>query len=764
MKIEQIKMHNFKGIADMTVSLSEVSAIIFGGKNGYGKTTIFDALELVLTGEIERYRNYKEKLFDHRRNPNKTEMPLVCNQSVPDVSISIMVSYCDETGSQEATLMRKAKVSEMENPINFNVFQQLYISKNGEEYREITTEESTVIGLDKFAETYGTLGYLSQEESTLFIKSSDSDRVDAIQYLFNTKRFDERIEKIEYLILKGIKRYSDELKAEQRNIEKRIEDLKKNRIEQQEKESEYLPLFKEGSQVKWDIPDAELSNEEYFNLLKENGVIDGLLYLADKKENLRKYRKDKSLEKIADDIADFAHYWQFRSRQPLIKQWCRFQNKVLLPFDKMELKSVEQYTLNIPQGFEHIISDEVRGAATKTIELVKSLYRSASLAEQAYNEMLDQRNRLEDHLRSHAELLSQTECPLCGNSYENVSQLLETLAHTARSQQESTRVFSTLASQEFIKMKDLLMQTIINPTMAWFEGQGINSEVVERFLSLDTNRLEPLLLMMIEKGFINETPEGTLEESEAILRKAIEENREPYDGTLNYEWLTEIYNNYGKLMTDGGCEVNVIMKKRAHLLQRWAMQQSQLMKQLLKELQVSKEKSQVCDKKKSELISLKKEIEKKKNQWLKKVITDVEILFYIYSGRIMQDNFFGRGLFMKAAPGKYIYFVSSPQSEVDALYKLSSGQLVALMMSLLLSLNKLYATEKIIAIDDPVQTIDDINVWGFVETLRHEFRDYQLLFSTHEHSYGSFLRYKLSKMGILTEYRDMLEERMKGSD
>lgn len=761
MKIEQIQMHNFKGIADMTVCMSKVSTIIFGGKNGYGKTTIFDALELVLTGEIERYRNYEEKFFDFRRNPNKIEMPLVCNPSVPEVSVSIVVSYCDDTGNHEATLMRKAMVSKMNNPINFDVFKQLYISKNGEEYHEITSEESIVIGLDKFAETYGTLGYLSQEESTLFIKSSDRDRVNAIQYLFNTKRFDERIEKIENLILKGIKRYSDELKAEQKSIEKRIEDLKNNRIEQQEKVSDYLPLFKEDSQVTWDSPDAELSNEEYYNLLKENGIIDGLLYLARNKDNLRKYRKDKSLEKIAENLVDFSFYWQFRSRQALIEKWCKFQNKTFLPFEKMELKNVEQYVLNIPQGFEQIISDEVSDAATNSLELVKSLYRSANLAEQAYNEMLDQRNRLEDHLRSHAELLSQKECPLCGKSYENASQLLETLAQTARSQQESTRVFSTLASQEFIKMRDLLQQTIISPIMVWFEQQGINSSIVERFLSLDINRLEPLLLMMIERGYINETPEGTLEASKMILSKALEENREPYDGTLNYGWLTEIYNNYGKLMTEDGCEVKVVMQKRAHLLQRWSMQQSQLMKRLQKDLQVSEAKSQVCDKKKRELISLRDEIEKKKNEWLKKVITDVEVLFYIYSGRIMQDNFFGRGLFMKTEPGKYIYFVTSPQSEVDALYKLSSGQLVALMMSLLLSLNKLYATEKIIAIDDPVQTIDDINVWGFMETLRHEFRDYQLLFSTHELSYGSFLRYKLSKMGIVTEYRDMLEERMK---
>lgn len=114
---------------------------------------------------------------------------------------------------------------------------------------------------------------------------------------------------------------------------------------------------------------------------------------------------------------------------------------------------------------------------------------------------------------------------------------------------------------------------------------------------------------------------------------------------------------------------------------------------------------------------------------------------------------------MKNVQGKYIYFVSKYNSDVDALYKMSSGQLVALMMALLLSLNKLYSETRFLAIDDPVQTIDDINVWGFIETLRHEFKDCQFLFSTHELNYGSFLRYKLSNMNINAKYIDMMDLR-----
>lgn len=758
MRILGIRLHNFKGVSDMYFSMAEAAAIILGGKNGYGKTTIFDALELVLTGRIERYSNYEKKLFDHRRSLNDVEMPLVCKVDVPDVSVAVNIWY-EDTGNHFATLVRKAKVGDMNNPVDFSVFQQLYISQGEEEPRPITEEERVIIGLDRFAATYGTLGYLSQEESTLFVKSSDSERAETIQYLFNTKRFDERIEKIDKLISKGIKKYEEELKTKQSDIKERIEDLKKYQVNLQVEEIEYNAIFREDAQIKWDKEDVRLSIEEYHSLLAEHGVIDGLLYLAENWDDARKYRKDLLLNEMLAKSSDFALYWQFRGRRVAIKFWKEFETKTVEPFVKLELKEMGHYTLIVPNWLEQMIGDGIIEAAVETIDRVKTLYHSATLAERAYNEMLDQRNRLQEHLRSHAEQLSQKDCPLCGHNYEDVKELLDSLERTSQMQRESSRVFSAQASQEFLKMKELLGQTIINPAKVWFNEQGINDGLVDRYLLLDHKYLEKRLAKLIEEGYIREEPEGSEQATEVVFRKAIEEHREPYNESLDYQWLTMVYDNYGKLMKEDCRQEGLIKKKRAYLLRMCGMQQSEQMEKLLRELQELKTKTSACVEKDRALKALRAEIEGQKNEWLKQVITDVEILFYIYSGRIMQDNFFGRGLFMKTEPGKYIYFVSDPKSEVDALYKLSSGQLVALMMSLLLSLNKLYATEKFIAIDDPVQTIDDINVWGFVETLRHEFWDYQLLFSTHELSYGSFLRYKLSRMGVSTEYRDMLEER-----
>ena len=53
----------------------------------------------------------------------------------------------------------------------------------------------------------------------------------------------------------------------------------------------------------------------------------------------------------------------------------------------------------------------------------------------------------------------------------------------------------------------------------------------------------------------------------------------------------------------------------------------------------------------------------------------------------------------------------------------------------------------ILLIDDPVQTIDDVNMVGLVDILRYGFGDRQIFISTHEQSFEWFLRYRYSKAG-----------------
>src|SRR5699024_2139519 len=128
-----------------------------------------------------------------------------------------------------------------------------------------------------------------------------------------------------------------------------------------------------------------------------------------------------------------------------------------------------------------------------------------------------------------------------------------------------------------------------------------------------------------------------------------------------------------------------------------------------------------------------------------KIIKDIEIPFYIYSGKIIQDYQRGLGIFIKEYDElKNLKFVSNNSSDHDAINYLSSGQLSALVISFTLALNKVYGNKNIntILIDDPVQTIDDINMMSFIELIRNEVENKQIIISTHEDEVSLFMRYK----------------------
>ena len=59
--------------------------------------------------------------------------------------------------------------------------------------------------------------------------------------------------------------------------------------------------------------------------------------------------------------------------------------------------------------------------------------------------------------------------------------------------------------------------------------------------------------------------------------------------------------------------------------------------------------------------------------------------------------------------------------------------------------------------DDPVQTIDDVNMVGLVDLLRYEFEDRQIFISTHEQTFEWFLRYRYSKANKAVKIFNMKE-------
>lgn len=157
----------------------------------------------------------------------------------------------------------------------------------------------------------------------------------------------------------------------------------------------------------------------------------------------------------------------------------------------------------------------------------------------------------------------------------------------------------------------------------------------------------------------------------------------------------------------------------------------------------------------------KSEIKKHKE----KIIKDIELPFYIYSGKILQSIRNDRigGIFIKdpvQTEGlQNIRFVSDYNSDHDVINTVSSGQLAGIVIALTLTLNKVYSNGfNSIMIDDPVQSMDDINMISLIELFRNEFNDNQIFVSTHEEEIEKYILYKFMKYNLPVTRVDVMNK------
>ncbi|WP_252959318.1 hypothetical protein [Pseudomonas simiae] len=106
------------------------------------------------------------------------------------------------------------------------------------------------------------------------------------------------------------------------------------------------------------------------------------------------------------------------------------------------------------------------------------------------------------------------------------------------------------------------------------------------------------------------------------------------------------------------------------------------------------------------------------------------------------------GLFIESRDGKQLRFATAEGSEHDAILSMSSGQISALSLAFFFSLNKVYSKTPIIMIDDPSQSLDEVNIASLTDLLRCELKNRQLIVSSHEEDISSYMRYRFARAGL----------------
>ena len=155
-----------------------------------------------------------------------------------------------------------------------------------------------------------------------------------------------------------------------------------------------------------------------------------------------------------------------------------------------------------------------------------------------------------------------------------------------------------------------------------------------------------------------------------------------------------------------------------------------------------------------------------KKQYLNDLLNYIEIPFYIYSGKLIQTFQEGLGLFCYSGSKddsltefKIAVSKNGLDRQLDVTSKFSSGQKNVTNIALMLALKKIAQTDlDIFMIDDPCQSLDELNIASFVEIIKNEFKDMQLILSTHEDRIAGYINYKCEKAGKNMKLYDVQNE------
>lgn len=317
MKIKKIEIHNFKVFQNIIIDFESSDLIVFDGPNGFGKTSIYDAIELLFTGKIRRFDDLRGRLIDGRES--FSEHPFLSDYADGDISIKIEFIKDDSTHILE----RAANRDELTNSVDFS-FYKLYF-KN-----EFTSDEKSLIQNEEeylnqilgsnYKQNFQFLNYIEQEDSLFLLKSQDKNRKQHISHLFNVYEFENKISKIDKLKNKISGLCNGDKKDEIDNLKnsiKKIEDF----LASEFKNTEYIKLFSD-REINWDLEDFNYQNISYENLFNEDGTITRLKKLIENKGLFRSYIRNEKISSIILDterIESFLLYYKFLPQREALR-------------------------------------------------------------------------------------------------------------------------------------------------------------------------------------------------------------------------------------------------------------------------------------------------------------------------------------------------------------------------------------------------------------------------------------------------------------
>jgi DNA repair exonuclease SbcCD ATPase subunit len=213
-RINKLTFKNFKLFGDeFTINFDDNELIVFDGPNGHGKTTVFDAIELALTGTIRRLNS-----TENQQSPADV---VVAHKNNKDCFIRIELINDGYFIAIERRL--KDSIPNTDKKIsNFKNLWDLVLVNNSERQNISQLELNRLINTPNLIRDFTLFHYVEQEDTAHFLKQkNEKTRAEALSVLFgDTIKMQEKVAKVDQIKKNVIKKISDKTK-EIKNIEQR---------------------------------------------------------------------------------------------------------------------------------------------------------------------------------------------------------------------------------------------------------------------------------------------------------------------------------------------------------------------------------------------------------------------------------------------------------------------------------------------------------------------------------------------------------------
>lgn len=788
MRIKSLKIENFKLFDrkfDEIQDISKADLILLNGPNGYGKTSIFDAIEFALTGEIKRINNYSAELgvsknesYDKKiliaDETKKAYIKLLIEEKNCEIELQCIYNPPKNKGNRASKENNPYKIFE-------NFERKLFV--DGQEITE-PGEKNNILEehhLNQIEEFFDKCCFLSQDEHLEFLKEAKKNKATALDFIFKIPvEQQNEVDRVNKIInsLKNSNRTKELGQISKfENKENELTDgikLLKSKVENKsvddESKTTYQCLFPEKT-IEWDAENALLDGEKYDEAMVS---IEMLIYYSEHQEICLNYIFNKPVKDLikpfngSNDIN-----YENNTLEYVYRCYSLAKNEELL---ENEYNSQKQYRIlkgNIEKrelnninweivSCEKLLGEDIIRNIKEKLKQVEELKKSQGIVSAVITSITEARIALMKYVDDamNQSIIDNKRCPLCGASYTKRQELEEKISEEADKLQslcdDSSKDIKNIIDGIYAEYLDNMLITIENKLQnAIPESIHIKIQEVKKYKSkiCQTKDLLQKININLPEKYQDNITEINREYNALIqnITMNLKEVPEEIEAQLIAKDFVHEYDKYYDKNQEKFKKVTseLLHLKNKYIKKLFFNSNMKLINEKNNELKKIRNRKIELNKIYDDLCKYRDAIQDGIKEYKRKIIWDIEPLLYVYTAKILQQKFNGKSIFILTDDDmKNIQLINSVADNQDILYNMSSGQLAAVSLSFLLCMNQVYAKQQslpILLIDDPIQTIDDVNMVGLVDILRYEFEDRQIFISSHEQKFEWYLKYKYEK-------------------